>query len=289
MLRRALALLAFVPIIASAQSPSVDDLIATDRAFSVASEKTDLISGLTAMFAADVTMPLPSRTWAQGVEKVTDALRAVSGNTESRADWTPLGAGISADGLHGYTFGFMTVHRPDGSAMPLKYMSYWVKGREGWRVVAYKRGRRAEGEVPATMLPAVLPARHVAPASEPTLLAAFRESLAQAEQSFSDEAQRIGLGPAFARWGAPDAVNMGPGSSYTIGAAQIAKLMGDPPSPPASPVSWKSDRVIVAPSGDLGISIGMIRSNADPNAPPSPFFTIWRRASPGDPWRYVAE
>jgi hypothetical protein len=51
--------------------------------------------------------------------------------------------------------------------------------------------------------------------------------------------------------------------------------------------------VIVASSGDLGVTIGLIRETApstDPNAPTVfPFFTVWQRASPTDPWRYVAE
>jgi hypothetical protein len=51
--------------------------------------------------------------------------------------------------------------------------------------------------------------------------------------------------------------------------------------------------VIVAASGDLGVTIGMIRPNA-PGAdgkpqPPIPFFTIWRRDGLNGPWRYIAE
>ena len=50
---------------------------------------------------------------------------------------------------------------------------------------------------------------------------------------------------------------------------------------------------VVASSGDLGISFGYIRPNGKPpdGAPPqgSPFFTIWHRASPTAPWRYIAE
>jgi hypothetical protein len=56
---------------------------------------------------------------------------------------------------------------------------------------------------------------------------------------------------------------------------------------------WAPDRVIVASSGDLGVTIGLIRETApgsDPNAPTVfPFFTVWQRSSPADPWLYVAE
>lgn len=57
-----------------------------------------------------------------------------------------------------------------------------------------------------------------------------------------------------------------------------------------APIEWSADRVIVAGSGDLGVTIGMIR----PNAPSAtrraiPFFTIWRRDGAARPWRYIAE
>jgi hypothetical protein len=45
-------------------------------------------------------------------------------------------------------------------------------------------------------------------------------------------------------------------------------------------------------SGDLAVTIGIIRLNTPPAAgePAAfPFFTVWQRASPAEPWRYVAE
>ncbi len=62
-----------------------------------------------------------------------------------------------------------------------------------------------------------------------------------------------------------------------------------------STISWGPDNVIVAASGDLGVSIGVIKvtSPATASAPAQirnqPFFTIWKRATTGDPWRYIAE
>ncbi|HVH38096.1 MAG TPA: hypothetical protein VM757_05870, partial [Sphingomicrobium sp.] len=60
-----------------------------------------------------------------------------------------------------------------------------------------------------------------------------------------------------------------------------------------STIHWAGDhKVLVASSGDLGITFGMIHRDQPPPAgqPASfPFFTIWRRAAPDQPWRYVAE
>ena len=69
-----------------------------------------------------------------------------------------------------------------------------------------------------------------------------------------------------------------------------AAVSGDSNEP--SPVSWSADDVLVAPSGDFGVTFGMIRPNGPPpEGQPAaiPFFTIWMRDGPDQPWRYVAE
>ncbi len=145
------------------------------------------------------------------------------------------------------------------------------------------------------MAPLVAPAT-VAARTEADWLDGLRASLAAAERAFSDEAQAIGLGPAFVKYGQTTAVNMGgPGNpSYVVGAEAIGELVGrgQPPGSP-SPVEWSTEVALVASSGDLGVSFGFIRPNARPagGATPEgqPFFTIWSRASIDAPWRYIAE
>jgi ketosteroid isomerase-like protein len=270
-------------------SGAVDALLAADRAFSGASARVELITGLVAMFADSVTMPVPSGVWASGVAGARDALHANPDNAGASVSWTPVRGGVSGDGQQGFTFGYMTMRRADSSTVPLKYLAYWVKEPRGWCVVAYKRARRPDGDVSVTLMPPSLPARTVAPTTAPASIAAIKASLAAAEQAFSDEAQKIGLGAAFMEHGRPDAMNMGSGPTFTIGADAIGRAIGAGSPDASSPVSWNADRTIIASSGDLGITLGMIRRNSDPSKPGSPFFTIWRRASPRDPWRYIAE
>ena len=280
-------------VAASDPSHVAEELLVADRAFATDAADTDLVAALTAMFAQEVVMPTPAFDFAQGIDEAQRALRADSLNAVSRATWSPIRAGVSADGLHGFTFGYMTVHRPDSSTVPLKYLSYWVKGPNGWRVAAYKRGLRAEGPVDTTAMPPSLPAAISVPVTDEPTLASHRESLTRAERAFSDEAQSIGLGAAFAKHGRPDAVNMGgPSPAWVVGAEAIGAAVGAGGSETSSPVSWAADRgVLVASSGDLGVTFGMIRSN-EPSAegPPDgyPFFTIWRRSADGV-WRYIAE
>lgn len=274
---------------------AVDELLAADRAFSAASAKTDLVSGLSAMFADDVTMPMPNGQFAEGKAEAIEALRANPNNPGSRIEWTPIRGGVSADGRHGFTFGHMTWHRKDSTTAPVKYLAYWVKGADGWRVAAYKRGPAARAPESLATMPPSLPESPVPPSNDAAALAAHKRSLEEAELAFSRESQSIGLGPAFAKYGSADAVNMGgpnePG--FVVGADAIGTTIGRDSGSGPSPVSWKSDKVIVASSGDLGVSIGIIRRNAAPKDPKEPsalsFFTVWRRANAGAPWRYIAE
>ncbi|MBA3342745.1 MAG: hypothetical protein H0T48_13040 [Gemmatimonadaceae bacterium] len=283
------------PVVGAGQA-AVDELLATDRAFSAASARTDLISGLSAMFAADVTMPIPGGQFAEGAVKAADALREANpDNAQSRVTWTPVRGGVSADGLHGFTFGYSKLSAPDGTSTPGKYLAYWVKQPAGWRVTAYRRTRRPTGDVSLALMPAAVPAQIVPAFMDSAAIARFRESLDSAERTFSHDAQTIGLGPAFVRYGRADAINLGGtnDTSIVVGAAAIGRLVSEGEPATGSSVAWSPDRVIVASSGDLGVTIGFIRPNAPPAAgTPATrfaFFTIWDRASASDPWRYIAE
>lgn len=246
-----------------------ETLLAAEKGFAAAAAGTDVVTTLTAMFAPDVIMPGPPGTQHRGMAAVTVSLRANPDNPDGRVEWTPIRAGLSADGQHGFTFGYMTLRKKDSSVVPPKYMSYWVKGASGWRVAGCMRARRPEGEVATTPMPPLLPAALVPANSDAAHVAALRSSLSAAERAFSAEAQQLGLGAAIGR-------NVGAGAPG-----------------PSSPVEWSTDVALVASSGDLGISFGYIRPNGKPpgGAPPNgtPFVTIWHRPSATAPWRYIAE
>ena len=274
---------------------AVDALLAADRAFSTASAGTDVVTGISAMFASDVVLPVPGGKFAEGIAAAREALAANPENTGARVEWAPIRGGISADGLHGFTFGYMKLHKTDRTIAPAKYLSYWIRTADGWRVAVYRRSRRPDSLVSTALLPGALPPRMVKASTDREELEAFRTSLDRAERDFSDEAQRIGLGAAFAKYGSADAVNMGgpATAAFVMGSEAIGRAVSAGGPAGASPVSWAPDRVIVASSGDLGVTIGMIRPNAKPADGSQPsgfsFFTIWRRSSPRDSWRYVAE
>ena len=277
------------------ESPAAaaEALLAVDRGFAVAAADRTTVAALSAMFADDVTVPAPGNVFVQGRAAAVEALKTNPDNSSSRVAWTPIRAGVSADGLHGFTFGYMTMTKADGADVPMKYLAYWVKGSEGWRVAAYRRGPRPAGAVSLETLPPSVPEQMVGPSTDAARLQVFAESLTAAERTFSDEAQTLGLGRAFAKFGRPDAVNMGgpttPG--FVFGAEAIGRHIGRNTPADRSEVEWSADRVLVASSGDLGITFGAIRSHKTrPDRPDAvPFFTIWRRDGPAAPWRYIAE
>jgi ketosteroid isomerase-like protein len=279
----------------AAPQAAIDELLAADRAFAAAAPSRTVVEALAPMMASDAVMPTPAPGFARGKDKIVEALSGNPDNIKGTIEWFPSRAGISADGQHGFTVGYMTLVRPDSTRVPVKYLAYWVKQSEGWRVAVYKRSRSAEGAVPRDLLPPALPTALVKPSSDGSLREKYRLSLEQAEKAFSDEAQTIGIGPAFAKHGSADAMNMGGPDTPTfiVGSEAIGRNVGAGRPANESSVTWAADyAVLVASSGDLGVTMGMIRRKGEvPAGQPAavPFVTIWRRASPSDPWRYVAE
>ena len=266
----------------------VDDLLDADRSFSSAAAATDPASGLAAMLDAEAVMPVPGKGIVEGREAVTAVLRASLLAKGDKIAWTPVRGGVSADGTHGFTFGYLTLEGGDPRAAAQKYLSYWIKRPAGWRVAVFKQVPRPAGEVAYDLLPPSLPASLTASVADPTVIAAHAHSLAETEQAFSDEAQTIGLKAAFRKYGRPDAMNMYEGAAFAVGLDAITASF---PAETTSPLYWSAEKTLVASSGDLGVNIGTIQQKEPEAGKPSsfPFFTIWRRESPSDPWRYIAE
>jgi hypothetical protein len=279
---------------AAARTPAevFEELLTADRGFARAAADTDAVTGLSAIFAHDVAMPVPGQGFVHGRDAAVTALRANPDNAGGRLTWTPVSGGLSADGQHGFTWGYMSLRKADSSLVPLKYLAYWVNGSQGWRVAALRRGRAGPGAPPTDAASPSLPVALSTPITDTTVIAGYRERLGATEREFSDSAQKIGLRLAFAMFGRADAVNMGgPRPDFVLGADSISVAVSANEPSTGSSVSWGPDEVIVASSGDLGVTIGMIRLNKPTAGQPNgfPFFTIWRRGSTSEPWRYVAE
>jgi hypothetical protein len=107
----------------------------------------------------------------------------------------------------------MTLVRADSTRLPLKYLAYWVKKSDGWKVAVYRRAPRAEGEVSMAMREPSLPEKMVGVTKDASVVAKYAKDVGDAERNFSTLAGKIGLGPAFTQNSAPDAMNMGGGAA----------------------------------------------------------------------------
>src|SRR5688572_2809634 len=267
----------------------VDELIAIDRDHGRRAERSNVVDALGGMFADDVVLSAMG-AFHFGREAALARLRAVPENLSGRLEWAPIRGGISGDGQHGFTYGFMTLVRADSSRLALKYLAYWVKKPDGWKVAVYRRAPRAEGQVATAMREPSLPAKAVAVSRDASVVAKYAKEVDDAERDFSSLAGKIGLGPAFTQNAAPDAMNMGGGQAadFLYGPQAIGAGVGAGETGP-SKLTWGPDTVLVASSGDLGVTIGHINAPASGNRPARrlPFFTIWKKV--GGVWKFVAE
>lgn len=289
---RALLLALFVvaaPAAAQDHKVTLEELLAADRTFAAASARSEPIPGITAMLDDDVVMPLPGKGIIQGKAAVTETFKASPAFQDGNVTWGPVRGGISADGTHGFTYGFLSVGSGEEAKRNRKYLSYWIKRPEGWRVVAYRQIPRDPGDIATDMMEPALPAFAAQPLTNAASIARHQQSLAAAEKSFSDHAQNVGLKTAFRDFGREDAMNMWGGAGFRVGLDAIAT--GFPEDGPAK-IHWSTEKSFVASSGDLGVSIGTIRPNTPAKAGEPdgfPFFTVWKRDTPNSPWRYIAE
>jgi ketosteroid isomerase-like protein len=265
----------------AAPTEAYNALIAADRAFSDAAKGKDAVTGLSAMFDDQAVLVSGGAAGLiRGPAAIRERLAARPENLTASVEWQPVGGGISADGTQGFTYGGLTLRPENGAPIAQKYLAYWIKRPEGWRVFAYKRAGRRE-TTPLAAAPPVIGTGARTDDAKATLVAA--------EKAFSDEAQVIGLRAAFRKWGRPDSVNIGAADAIAVGADAIGLGVAGPE--PGSPVTWAADEVLVAPSGDMGLSYGLLHAKSPPAGRPAtiPFLTVWARPKPGDPWRYVAE
>lgn len=273
----------------SSPKAAVDQLLAVDREHAIKARQLNVVDAIGGMIDDNVTMSAAG-VFRHGRSDALAQLRSAPENLTGHLEWSPVRGGISADGQHGFTYGFMTLVRADSTRVPLKYLAYWVKKGPEWKVAVYRRVRRPEGEVPTAMREPSVPPRAAALTHDASVIARHARELGDAERNFSTLAGKIGLGPAFTQNAAPDAMNMGGQQSvdFLFGPEAIGAGVGAGQTGPST-LTWGPDTVLVASSGDLGVTIGHIVAPSREGGPPQriPFFTIWKKV--GAAWKFVAE
>jgi hypothetical protein len=253
-------------------------LLAADSSFGRANPQAPLIDKLSSAFSDEIHF-FAANQHVHGKDLSRKLLATNPANLTATIEWAPRSGGVSADGTNGYTFGFALQRSSDGKVLPMKYVAYWLKQRDGWHMLAFKRAPRPSGEAPP----------HAYIAETPVALngdsAATARSLAAAEKAFSDDAAVRGTQEAFRSRASRFAATMGGPNNvdFNHGPDEIAAGVG----PDTRDLDWSSDEVVVAPRGDLGLSMGRIRVRSAPTNPPIVFFTIWRWEN--GRWAYLVE
>jgi len=246
------------------------------------------------LFADDIRVPTRQGDFARGRQPALAALRQGPLADVAALSWKPVRVGLSADGTQGFSTGYQRHELVGGGEKHAKYLSYWCRHSGQWRMIAYRIAGASAGPSTDTRWPDLLPAESRTP--QPGRTNDHRVDLSAAEQAFSNRAQAIGLGPAFAEFGRADSINLGGGATADIvrGADAIARFVGANEPGSGSSVYWSADEdTQVASSGDLGVTFGFIRFHQTKEAAqapaPIPFFTVWARDGAQRPWRYIAE
>lgn len=203
---------------------------------------------------------------------------------------------VSADGTHGYSYGFAEAVRPDGAAPDTvagghaKYIAYWTKDARGrWRLAAYMRSASAppgDTAAPAGFASPDADSGHAAPDGA----AAAARQVRAADSAFAARADSAGVAEAFAAFAAPDGAVLTGSPVIRYGPAAIGAGFGPPG---AVAIQWAPRIARAAPSADLGFTVGeaRIESRAADGATRvsySKYLSVWRR-QPGGEWRYVID
>ena len=164
----------------SSPKAALDGLLAAEKSLSDAAASKTPAEGIASLIAPDGVLMTPKGP-VIGPAAALAALRDNPANAGKGVHWKSIKSGISADGQHGFTIGYLDLEGGDPARAHRRYLAYWVRGEAGWRVAALKQALRQPDEAEAAAQPATLSAKLVEPA--PSATAAHRTSLIAAERT----------------------------------------------------------------------------------------------------------
>lgn len=249
-------------------------LRAADAAHSAAVQSLGVVQGLPSVFARDVYFLREGADVVHGLDGVRADLPG-SPLAGARLAWTNLRTDVSADGTHGYTYGAGTYTAADGAQRFSRTLAYWRNTDGAWEVLAFVVNLPGR---PAQPVPAGFVDEDAPPVRGPVEV----EGMMQADRDFAAQSVAQGPASAFRDWAAPDGILLG-GPFY--GPEALYELM----RPGGGQLEWGPTAGAIAPSGDLGFTVGEAASRQDDGTRGyTKYLTIWRR-QPGGAWRFVAD
>lgn len=248
-----------------------DALLAADRALSDNTASLGMVQGFVPVLDHGAAYLYPGAPLLRG----SDHIRSFLERTDSilRQTWAPIFADVSADGRLGYSYGLTRSSGARG-----KYLACWQKTHDGWRLAAFASTRPAP--VPDSISPLAM--RGVLGAQ--VRGRADPNELLHADSSFAALSVASGAKTAFLAFSAEEAISFGGGAQLTEGREAIGASFDGFPA--GAVLEWWPVAAQIAPSGDLGCTVGEARISSLHHY--SKYLTVWRR-QPGGAWKFVAD
>jgi ketosteroid isomerase-like protein len=264
-----LSLIVFVP--AGDRTSDRDALLAADRALSDKTAAQGMVHGFLPSLTEDAAYLYPGAPLLRGSAHIRMFFE--SADSLVAQPWTPEFADVSADGKLGYTYGWTHAAATRG-----KYLACWQKSGRAWRLAAYAHTRPMPvTDSITTDGPGAASGAQVRGRADPG-------ELLHADSAFAALSVTSGAKQAFITFAAEDAIAFGGGPDMTRGRQAIGA--GFDGFPAGAVLEWWPVAAEIAPSGDLGCTIGEAKI-ASLNRY-SKYLTIWRR-QPDRTWRFVAD
>ncbi|HEY3219804.1 MAG TPA: hypothetical protein VGJ80_03660 [Gemmatimonadales bacterium] len=248
-------------------------LLAADRSLSDKTAALGMMKGFLPALTDSAAFLYPGAPLLRGSDRVRSFLETA--DSIVKQTWAPAFADVSADGRLGYTYGFTQSGGARG-----KYLACWQKTRGGWRLAAF-----------ASTRPVAVADSVVAPLASGALSAspqvrgrADPSELLHADSAFAALSVASGAKHAFLTFAAADAISFGGGAQLTQGREAIGA--GFDGFPAGAVLEWWPVAAAIAPSGDLGCTVGEARIASLHHY--SKYLTIWRR-QPDATWKFVAD
>lgn len=251
------------------RSSDREALLVADRALSDKTDAVGVMQGLVPALTDDAAYLYPGAPLLRGIDRIRSYV--ASNDSIMRLTWSPAFADVSADGRLGYSYGWTR-----GGAARGKYLACWKKVNDAWRLAAYAITR----PVPDTTTPRT-------PRGESSAQVPGRADPAeplQADSAFAALSVRSGAKAAFLAYAAENAISFGGGAEFTEGRPAIGAAFDGFPG--GAVLEWRPVAAQIAPSGDLGCTVGEARISSLKHY--SKYLTIWRRQADGA-WKFVAD
>src|SRR6267143_648812 len=264
-------LLCVLVLAAGDRTSDRDALLAADRSLSAKTAALGMVQGFLAGMTAGAAYLYPGAPLLRGTDHIRSFLETADSMVELTC--TPAFADVSSDGRLGYTYGWTHSAGTRG-----KYLACWQKTAGGWRLAAYANTR------PVPVPDSVTPAGPSGALGAQVRGRANPTELMHADSAFAALSVASGAKNAFLAFSAEEAISFGSGADMTRGRQAIGA--GFDGFPAGAVLEWWPVAAEIAPSGDLGCTVGEARITSLNYY--SKYLTIWRRQQ-GGAWKFVAD